>query len=203
MVTIPYYPVFLALKGKRCVVIGGGRVAERKTATLIRAGARVTVISPTLTTRLKKEKLKARIKHISRRYRKTDLKRAFLVISATNSSEENRKIAKDVEGQLINVVDTPSLCNFILPSIFKRGPLLIAISTSGISPAMSKAIRKELRSLYPARLGAYLSSIKHKRAMALKEIKDKKQRERFLSSLADPQLLRELRRPIYFLGRHW
>ncbi len=190
-----YYPVFLDVRGRNCVVIGGGKVAERKVLSLLKAGASVNVISPELTARLKKEKLKGSIRHASRRYRKSDLNGAFLIIIATGSYEENKKAAQDSEGKLVNVVDTPHLCSFIVPSVVKRGPLAIAISTSGASPATAKAIRKEIEKLYPARLGRHLASIKKKRAKALKEIKDKRQRERFLKSLASGKVLEKLRQP--------
>jgi len=188
--TLPsYYPVFLNLRGKGCIVVGGGRVAERKVLSLLKAGADITVISPELTKRLKEKSLKRsislskKIKHISRKYKKGDLKNAFLVIAATDSNKTNKKVSEDAP-HLINVVDVPSLCNFIVPSIVKRGPLTIAISTSGVSPSIAKAIRKELEKLYGAEFGKHLASLKKIRAKAMAEIKDKKKRERFLKSLA-------------------
>lgn len=180
---LSYYPVFLNLKNKGCVVVGGGKVAERKVLSLLKSGAEVTVISPELTKRLKKESLSGRIKHIPRRYKKGDLKNAFLVIAATDSNEINEKVSEDAP-HLINVVDVPSLCNFIVPSVVKRGPLTIAISTSGVSPSMAKTIRKELEKLYGPEFARYLNSLKKIRIKAMAEIKDKKERERFLKKLA-------------------
>ena len=142
-----YYPVFLNLKGKRTVVIGGGKVAERKILTLLKADADITVVSPEITKKIEGEKLKGGIKHVCRQYRKSDLKNAFLVIAATDSQIMNEQVSKDAPC-LLNVVDTPHLCNFIVPSVMKRGPLTIAISTSGISPALLKLIRKELEKMY-------------------------------------------------------
>lgn len=189
-----YYPVFLDLKGRGCVVVGGGKVAERKVLGLLKAGARVKVISPALTSRLAKEKSSGAIRHIPRRYRKTDLRGAFLVIAATDSLEENSRISSDVGDTLVNVVDTPELCNFIVPSTLKRGPLTIAISTSGTSPAMARAIRKELEALYGGQFGRYLKGLAGLRAKAAGEIKDKKERERFLKSLASEKILKGLRK---------
>lgn len=180
---LSYYPVFLNLKNKGCVVVGGGKVAERKVLSLLKSGAEVTVISPELTKRLKKESLSGRIKHIPRRYKKGDLKNAFLVIAATDSNEINEKVSEDAP-HLINVVDVPSLCNFIVPSVVKRGPLTIAISTSGVSPSMAKTIRKELEKLYGPEFARYLNSLKKIRIKTMAEIKDKKERERFLKKLA-------------------
>ena len=186
-----YYPVFLNLKGKKCVVVGGGRVAERKVLSLLESGADITVISPELTKRLRKESVKSlkrakaskgNLRHISREYKKGDIRNAFLAIAATDSMETNKKVSADAPN-LINVVDAPSLCNFIAPSVVRRGPLTIAISTSGVSPSIAKAIRKELEKLYGPKFGRRLDSIKKIRTKALSEIKDKKKRERFLKKL--------------------
>lgn len=188
-----YYPVFLDLKGRDCVVVGGGRVAGRKVSGLLKAGASVRVISPRLSVNLQKEKTKGRIRHISRPYRKSDLKGAFLVIAATDSYEENKKVSSDAGNAPVNVVDTPSLCSFIVPSTVQRGPLVIAVSTSGKSPAMAKTIRMELETLYPDVFGTYLGSLGKLRAGAVSGIKDKKIRERLLKSLASPAVTKKLR----------
>lgn len=190
-----YYPVFLDITGRSCAVVGGGSVAERKVLGLLKAGARVKVISPELTKRLQKEKSLGRIKHINRRYRKTDLKDVFLVIAATDSEEENRKISEE-KTPLVNVVDRPELCNFIVPSTVKRGPLVIAVSTSGASPAMARAIRKELERLYGREFGTYLKGLQRLRAGARREIKDKKERLRFFKSLASDKVIKKLRKGI-------
>lgn len=196
--TLPsYYPVFLNLRGKGCIVVGGGRVAERKVLSLLKAGADITVISPELTKRLKEESLKRsaslskKIKHIPRKYKKGDLKNAFLVIAATDSNKINRRVSEEAP-YLVNVVDMPSLCNFISPSLVKRGPLTIAISTSGVSPSTAKAVRKELEKLYGAEFGKRLASLKKIRAKAMAEIKDKKKRERFLKKLGS-EAIKKLR----------
>ena len=178
-----YYPVFINLKGRKCVVAGGGKVAERKALSLLRSGAEVTVISPECTARLRKEHLRGHIKYIARRFKKGDLKNAFIVIAATDSAETNGKISKDAP-YLVNVVDTPLLCNFIVPSVIRRGPLTIAISTSGVSPAIAKTIRKELEGLYGGEFSRHLNYIKQMRAGALGEIRDKNKRRRFLKDLA-------------------
>lgn len=188
-----YYPSFLNLIGKRAVVIGGGGVAERKILTLLKAGARVTVISPQLTKRIEKEKRKNNIKHISRHYRKGDLKNAFIIIAATDSQAINKHISEDALC-LVNVVDAPSLCNFIVPSVVKRGPLTIAISTSGVSPAFSKSIRKELEKLYSSEFSRYLKFLEKFRKKAVKEIPDKTKRAAFLKSLASKEIIDMLRR---------
>lgn len=178
-----YYPILLNLKGKKCIVVGGGKVAERKALPLLRSGAEVTVISPECTVRLKKENLRGHIQHVPRTYKKGDLKNAFLVIAATDSNETNRKISEDATC-LVNIVDMPLLCNFIVPSVVRQGLLTIAVSTSGISPSLARTIRKELEGLYGREFSKHLNHIKQMRAKALREIKDKKKRKRFLKDLA-------------------
>lgn len=181
-----YYPIFLDIAGKRCVIVGGGRVAERKCSSLIKAGARVTVISPEITGRLAAYKEKGMIKHIPRSYRRGDIRSAFLVIAAAGSEETNQRVAEEAKGgnKLLNVVDTPSLCNFIAPSVVKRGLLTIAISTGGASPAMAKEIRKDLQKIYGPEYARYLNFLRDARSKAMKEIPDKKEREKFLKELA-------------------
>jgi len=187
-----YYPAFLNLQGKRVVVVGGGRVAGRKILALLKAGAGVTVISPEITKRIEGEKLKGRIKHISRQYRRGDSRKAFLVIAATSSQEINRRVSEEAPC-LVNVVDTPSLCNFIVPSVVQRGHLIIAVSTSGISPALSKSIRKELEKLYGAAFGKYLQLLEKIRKKTKGEMTDKKQRTKFLKGFATEEMIKMLR----------
>lgn len=187
-----YYPAFLNLKNKKAVVVGGGKVAERKVLALLKAGADVTVVSPEITKRIAGEKLKGRIKHIPRQYRKGDVKNTFLVIAATDSEEINEKVSKDATC-LVNVVDTPSLCNFIVPSVLQRGPLTIAVSTGGISPAFSKLIRQELEKLYGPELAEYLSLLEKIRKRAMRDIRDKRKRTEFLKSLASEKVIKMLR----------
>jgi precorrin-2 dehydrogenase/sirohydrochlorin ferrochelatase len=187
-----YYPVFLTLKGKRAVVIGGGKVAERKIMSLMKVGACIKVISPHLTKRLKKEKTKGKITHLRRQYKKGDLKNVFLVIAATNSPDINKKVSEDASC-LVNVVDTPDLCNFIVPSVVKRGSLTFAISTSGISPGLSRSIRKEMEALYRTEFSDYLESLKIIRIKAMKIIHDKKKRGNFLKEIASDRIIKMLR----------
>lgn len=182
-ITPVYYPVLLNLKGKKIIVVGGGKVAERKALPLLRSGAKVTVISPECTERLKKENLRKHIQYVPRRYKKGDLKNAFLVIAATDSAETNRKISEDAP-YLVNVVDKPLLCNFIVPSVVRRGPLTIAVSTSGISPSLARTIRKELEGLYGHEFEKHLNYIKKMRVKALSGIKNDKERIKFLRGLS-------------------
>lgn len=141
-----YYPINLNIKNKRCLVVGGGLVAERKVEKLLSAGAKVVVVSARLTPKLGKLSRKGRIESIARNYRKGDLKGAVLAFGATNDSKVNRRILQEAreEGVLLNSVDDPKNCDFTVPSMVSRGDLLISISTGGKSPALSQKIRKEL-----------------------------------------------------------
>ena len=177
-----YYPVFLDLTGKKCVIVGGGLVAERKCRSLIKTGTLITVIAPEITKGLRTFKDKGVIRHIGRAYRKGDIASANIVISATGSRETNERVARDAQSlhKLVNVVDTPDLCNFIVPSVFRRGMLSIAVSTGGVIPAFAKEIRKELEDIYGPELEGKLKAIGKMRDRAKKEITGKKERERFI-----------------------
>lgn len=190
--TVDYYPAFLDLKGKKAVVVGGGKVAERKVAALLKAGAEVTVVSPSLTPRLERLKTADRILHICRPFCPADLSKSFLTIAATDSNELNERIGRMAPG-LVNVVDLPEAGNFIVPSSVSRGPLSFAVSTCGVSPALSKTVRQELETLYGPEFGPYLAFLKTLRAKALKMIGDRQERERFLRAVASPEVLLMLR----------
>lgn len=186
-----YYPVFLDITGKRCIIIGGGKVAERKCLPLLTAGAKVTIISPRITSILEKQREKGLLKHIGRNYRTGDIRSAFVVIVATDSAEINMKVVSDARSQevLLNVVDNPLLCNFIVPSVLRRGPLTIAISTSGVSPAMARTIRKRLEQLYGPEFSKYLRFLKDIRVKAMEEMQDKRKRGLLLKELASDEIL--------------
>lgn len=188
-----YYPAYLDLKNKKAVVVGGGSVAERKILSLLKAHADVKVISPYLTKRLEREKETGRIQHVCRHYKKGDLRGAFLVIAATNSPRINEQASHDAP-YLVNVVDVPDLCNFIVPSLVKRGLLTVAISTSGVSPAFSKSVRKELEKIYGPEFSDYLNALKVIRKKAKETIRDKKKRRDFLKAIASEKMIEMIRR---------
>jgi precorrin-2 dehydrogenase/sirohydrochlorin ferrochelatase len=177
---VVYYPAFLNLRGKKVVVIGGGGIAERKILGLLKTGADITVVSPEITKKIERARLKKQLKHISRVYKKGDLNKAF------------EKVAKETYC-LLNVVDTPKLCNFIVPSTVVRGHLTIAASTGGVSPAFSKSIRKEIEKMYGFGFSQYLKSLRKIRAEAMKKIGNKGIRNRFLKSVASEKMLKMLR----------
>ncbi|MCP4100725.1 MAG: bifunctional precorrin-2 dehydrogenase/sirohydrochlorin ferrochelatase [Lentisphaerae bacterium] len=141
-----YYPVNLDIQNRKCLVVGGGSVGTRKVMTLLNCGAVVTVVSPDVTEQLSELADNGKIELIKQDYRSSDLDGMFLVIGATDNEELNSRIHSDSEklNKLCNIADRPKACNFILPSVVSRGDLVIAISTSGKSPAFAKKLRKDL-----------------------------------------------------------
>jgi precorrin-2 dehydrogenase/sirohydrochlorin ferrochelatase len=146
-----FYPVFLDIEGRRCLVVGGGPVATEKVQKLVEHGACVRLVSPQITAELRAmEQRGDLLEYHPRTYRPEDLDGCFLVIAATNLDAINRMVWQDAEarGMPCNVVDVPPLCNFIVPSIVRRGELAIAISTGGASPVVAKRIRRDLEERY-------------------------------------------------------
>ena len=142
-----YYPVYLNLQGRRCVIIGGGGVAEGKIARLLESGAEIRVISPDATPGIQRMADAGAIQWEPRPYRPGDLAGAFIAIAATNLREVNRRIFDEAEarGVMLNAVDDPPNCSFIAPSIVQRGPVTVAISTGGASPALARKLRESLQ----------------------------------------------------------
>ena len=152
-----YYPVQLDVQNRNCLVVGGGGVATRKVQTLLKCGARVTVVSPDTGSELEELARNNVIVLKKRGYRRSDVSHMFLVIGATDDKDLNRQIFNDAEalGRLCNIADLPEACNFILPSVVHQGDLVIAISTSGKSPAFAKHLRKDLEKMNLAVLNGW------------------------------------------------
>ena len=145
-----FYPVCLDLEARACVVVGGGRVAERKVLGLLSCKAQVSVISPVLTEELQLQHVSGGIEWIDREFRQGDLARAFLVIAATDDEETQKQVYEEADANnlLLNVADVPQRCNFILPATARQGDLAISVSTAGKSPALARKIRMELEKRY-------------------------------------------------------
>ena len=141
-----YYPIFLNISGKKCVVVGGGQVALRKVRTLLEHGASVEVISPDLCSELSQLAESGEIRVLNREYRTGDLKDALVAIAATSDSNINLEIVKEARRKavLVNVVDDAECSDFITPSYMRRGDVTIAVSTAGRSPALARKIRIRL-----------------------------------------------------------
>ena len=191
-----YYPIFLNLRGRRCAVVGGGRVAERRVRTLLQAGADVRVISPDVTPGLAQLAAKKRIDFTRRAYRNGALARAkggapVLVFAATNDPAAQRVIRRDAEavGALVNAADDLASSHFLVPASFSQGDLQVAITTSGASPALARAIRLQLRKTFGRDFRGYLRVLRSARKRVLKTIPSQRKRARIYrhltSGLAD------------------
>ena len=145
-----FYPICLDLEARACVVVGGGRVAERKVLGLLSCKAQVSVISPALTEELQLQHVSGNIEWIDREFRQGDLAQAFLVIAATDDEETQKQVYEEADANnlLLNVADVPQRCNFILPATARQGDLAISVSTAGKSPALARKIRMELEKKY-------------------------------------------------------
>lgn len=155
------YPILIKLEGKRCLVAGGGEVAYRKVEALLKCGARVTVVSPQLGPGLMQAAQARQIKVLPRAFQPDDLDGVVLAIAATDDPQVNAQVSREAQrrGLLVNVVDDPAACNFIVPSVLRRGDLVIAVSTSGRSPALARNIRQKLEQQFPPEYGAFLDLI--------------------------------------------
>lgn len=185
-----FYPMMMNLNGRSAVVIGGGEVAARKAEVLVRCGAVVKVIAPDLHKLLEPLVSAGKVVHIEGEYEKGQLKGASLVIASTDNTEVNRAVYDDAmeRGIPVNVVDVPELCSFIVPAIVERGDLIVAISTSGKSPAMAKRIRKELQEQFGEEYALMLKLMGEARQIMMKKEPDLNRRMVMLSELANSDL---------------
>jgi precorrin-2 dehydrogenase / sirohydrochlorin ferrochelatase len=145
-----YFPIQLDIRGRRCLVVGGGGVGTRKAESLLACGGAVTVVSPAATEALQHLAARGELTLLLREYDSVDLQGVFLVIGATDDETLNRRVSADAErrGVLCNIADRPEKCNFILPAVVQRGDLVITVSTSGQSPALAKKLRRSLQAQF-------------------------------------------------------
>ncbi|MBU1168562.1 MAG: bifunctional precorrin-2 dehydrogenase/sirohydrochlorin ferrochelatase [Proteobacteria bacterium] len=190
-----YYPVCLNIKGRQCLVIGGGSVGTRKAETLFRCGASVTVISPDISDGLQSMAGANKIVLEIRDYDPQDLEGMFLVFCATNNMSLNQRIAGDAEqrGILCNSADLPEESDFILPSLVERGDLTIAISTAGTSPAFAKKLRKDLSEQFGQEYADFLALMGIIRKKLLAEAHDPQAHKRLFEQLIGSKLLEMLK----------
>jgi precorrin-2 dehydrogenase / sirohydrochlorin ferrochelatase len=173
-----YYPVFIGISDQLCVVIGGGRVAERKVRLLLKFDARIKVISPYAVKDIRTLSEKRKVELLLRPYMAGDLEGATLVFAATDDEIINSAVRTEArsKGIPINVVDNPELCDFIVPSVVKRGLITVAISTSGTLPLLSKKLRKEIEAVITLDYMKYASVMGSFRMLLIKQVKDKTKR---------------------------
>jgi precorrin-2 dehydrogenase / sirohydrochlorin ferrochelatase len=165
MLETPLYVACLILTDRPCLVVGGGEIGVEKVEGLLACGAAVTLVAPEATPELAELAAEGSIRWERREYRPEDLEATFLVIAATSDTDVNVAVHDDAQRRqmLVNVVDVPPLCNFILPAIVRTGPLAIAISTSGASPALAKRLKREIAETYGepyARLAVMLNDVR-------------------------------------------
>jgi len=163
---VTYYPIFLDLRGRRCLVVGGGREGQRKVEGLLAAGGVVTVIAPELTSDLQARLAAGELEFVQREYRDGDLEGYELCMVATDDGAVNAAVAREGKRQRIwvNAADDPPNCDFILPAVIRRGAITLAASTGGASPALARRLREELE--------AYLTEEMPALAELLREVRD-------------------------------
>ncbi len=190
-----YYPINLDIQGRPCLVVGGGNVGTRKVKTLLRCGARVTLVSPQSTDALQTLAGLGRIVWRQREYLSSDQQDVFLVIGATDDEALNRRIHQDAEriGRLCNIADQPHLCNFVLPAIIAQGDLMIAISTSGKSPAFAKYLRQDLQRRFGPEYGILLTLMGAIRERLLKDEHDPEAHKPLFEKIIGQGLLEMIR----------
>jgi precorrin-2 dehydrogenase/sirohydrochlorin ferrochelatase len=150
MLDTPFYIACLKLSGRRCVVVGGGEIGLEKVEGLLACDADVTLVAPAAVDALRALAAEGSIAWEQRAYEPGDIEGTFMVIACTDDTEINIRVFDDAErrAMLVNIVDVPPLCNFILPAIVRTGPLAIAISTAGASPALAKRMKREVSELF-------------------------------------------------------
>lgn len=185
-----YYPIMLDVSNRQCVVVGGGEVAERKASSLLDYGAKVTVISPNITEGLGDCYKKDQIKWLKRPYLTGDLKGFSLAFVATDDSEVNKICFEEAkrEGILINIVDQPKMCEFIVPAIINKGALTVAVSTDGKSPMLAKKIKEEIEALLEYISEEYLEALGEIRSIILKEVHDINKRKKLFTKMVNSDL---------------
>ena len=180
MLETPLYIACLRLSGRRCLVVGGGEVGLEKVEGLLACDAAVTLVAPEATAELRELAAEGSIAWEQRPYLDADLEGKFLAIAATDDTDVNISVYDEAErrAMLVNVVDVPPLCNFILPAIVRAGPLAIAISTAGASPALAKRIKREIADQFGepyARLAVMLNDARGWAKATLPTYQDRKQ----------------------------
>lgn len=190
-----FYPILIDLEGQNAVVVGGGRVAERKIETLLAHGAAVHVIARELTPALMRYVQGGEIRHLGREFEEADLDNAFVVVAATGDPSLNRRVSEVArkKGLLVNAVDQPSDCNFIVPSILKRGDLVISVSTSGKSPALARRIREGLEGMFGKEYESLLVLLGHLRREILSRGRSSDENKQVFQELVHSEILNGIR----------
>ena len=198
MLDTPFYIACLRLTGRRCLVVGGGEVGLEKVEGLLACGADVTLVAPEAIDPLRELVAEGSIRWERRRFEARDLDGAFVAIAATGDTEVNISVYEEAErrAMLVNVVDVPPLCNFILPAIVRTGPLAIAISTAGASPALAKRMKREIGATYGEPYARLAEILNESRGWAKATLRTYQDRKEFFESIVNgaPDPIELLRR---------
>jgi precorrin-2 dehydrogenase/sirohydrochlorin ferrochelatase len=190
-----YYPIMLDVRGRLAIVVGGNTVAAEKAASLSASGARVVVLSPAFCAALISMEREQQVSLWHKAYEPGDLANAFVVVAATTYDPQlTEAIWQETQqrGQLVNIVDVPARCNFIVPSILRRDQLTIAVSTEGTSPGLAKRIRQQLEKFFPPAYGTYLRIASAARAYLRKNGLSYARRDEFFGDFYNSEILNHL-----------
>ncbi len=176
----------LDLRNKTCLVVGGGAVALRKIRTLLRCGARILIVSSSLCQDLQELVDRKKVQYAGHEYQSSMLDNAWLVVSSTDDRELNSRVSRDALSRqiLVNNADDPSLCNYFFPSVVSRGPLSIAISTEGRSPAWARMVREQLEEMFSEDCEEFLDFLGKMRSFILRSIEDPRKRKKAFRQMA-------------------
>ncbi len=176
-----YYIACLDLRGRDVLVVGGGRVALEKVEGLLDCGARVTVVAPQIVPDL----AALDVALVRRGYRADDLEGRFVVVAATSTTSVNRRVFRDAEARAIlcNVVDVPELCSFILPAVHREGPIAVAVSTGGASPALAQRLRDDIARVVRPEHAALAHSLRELRPWAKSHFATYEERKAYFAGL--------------------
>lgn len=190
-ITMRYYPIFLDIQNRNCLVVGGGSVGTRKVMTLLECGATVSVVSIEAAEKLQGLSVNGKIRLERRPFKTSDLHGKFLVMGATDNSEINRHIYAEARrlGVLCNIADHPEACDFILPAIVSRGDLTIGVSTSGKSPAFAKKLRKDLEKKFGTEYADFLKLMGEIRKKLLSEDHEPEAHKHLFEQLIERKLI--------------
>ncbi|HOK54246.1 MAG TPA: bifunctional precorrin-2 dehydrogenase/sirohydrochlorin ferrochelatase [Armatimonadota bacterium] len=199
-----YYPINIDLSGKKALVVGGGQVALRKIKTLLEAGALVTVVSPEVVPDILEFANSGKIELILRGYETGDLTGSAIAIAATDDQEVNARISRDCQAAniLINVVDSPELCSFIVPAVIKRGDLTISISSAGKSPALVKRIREKIEEVIGPEYKELAELMGEIRQLAKEQLNSQAEREKLFKQMLDSDILKLIQSGQYAEARN-
>ncbi|BEQ17090.1 precorrin-2 dehydrogenase/sirohydrochlorin ferrochelatase family protein [Desulfoferula mesophila] len=192
---MPFYPALLDLSGRLVLLVGGGRVAARKLASLLEAGARVRLVTPALCQEARELAGLEGVELIERGFEPGDVEGAWLVISATDDEDLNRSVAVAAEAArvFVNVVDVPPMCSFIVPAVVRRGELTLAVSTGGASPAAARRLRQGLQAQFGPEWADYLAILRAARQKLTAQGRPAAENRPLFYQLVDSQLMERVR----------